>query len=186
MRLIAPITLLALVCLASGCLRFEPKTDTTRFFVLSAEQPRSATDPSNILAGPIISRVVVPDYLNKRSLALRKGSNEIVFADSIQWAEPLDRGLARVLTENLRSHGREAAPATEIEVIVRQFDVSLDGQAILEADWARAAGGDTRSGRFSVQGPAPGKDPAGTITTMNQVLEQLAQAIAEGEGLKKP
>jgi hypothetical protein len=52
--------------------------------------------------------VEIPAYLRTRFMVVRRGTNEIDFADYDRWAEPLDEGIGRVLKEKLGAAGNVA------------------------------------------------------------------------------
>jgi uncharacterized lipoprotein YmbA len=49
-----------------------------------------------------LESVDVASYLRTKDIGVRTGTNEIIFSNSHQWAEPLNEGIRRVLAENLR------------------------------------------------------------------------------------
>jgi uncharacterized lipoprotein YmbA len=89
------VLLIVLALGLSGCLNLKPVADTSRYFAL---MPLSAA-PSASSAGPAlgIGGVEIPDYLQSKRIALRKGSNEIEYSESLKRAERLDKGIQRVL-----------------------------------------------------------------------------------------
>ncbi|MBV9391508.1 MAG: membrane integrity-associated transporter subunit PqiC [Verrucomicrobia bacterium] len=86
-------------------------------------------------------------YLKPDSLAVRKGTNEIVYPRTALWAEPLDRGLPRAVADNLsRNHGFRAyafAPGSpppqvgyDIEIRLDRFEGDDNGDVILSCRWS--------------------------------------------------
>ena len=80
---------------------------------------------------------------------MRTGTNEIIYLESIEWAERLSTGLQRVLAANignllptervrLSMWGPEEV-TVEVEVNVERFDVDSHGQGVLMAWFPRAA-----------------------------------------------
>jgi uncharacterized lipoprotein YmbA len=119
----------AMLCLAAllfaGCaLISKPRTQPTRFYVLTAAQTNETgkagrnSSRSNEQISPaagsrtnfaVLSRhiigvrpVEVPSYLQPKAIAVRKNGNEILYAQFNHWAESLQDGIARVLAGDLR------------------------------------------------------------------------------------
>ena len=146
-----------------------------------------------------IKDVKMPDYLSEKAFAMRTGTNEIVYLDSIEWAERLSAGLQRVLAANigtllpteqvrLSMWGAEAV-TVEVEVNVERFDVDSHGQGMLMAWWRVLSPGGEKvlaSGRFSAtrQGPPPNKDPRGAAALMSALAAELAENLVRA--IKRP
>jgi uncharacterized lipoprotein YmbA len=140
-----------------------------------------------------LKEVKMPDYLSQKAFAMRTGTNEIIYLDSIEWAERLGTGLQRVLAANLGAliptdqvrlsmWGAEAV-AVEVDVNVERFDVDSHGQGVLMAWWRVLSPGGEKvlaSGRFSAtrQGPPPNKDPQGAAALMSALAAELAETLA--------
>ena len=89
----------------SSCAFLQPRADPTRFYVLTVGQavPAAVTE-ANVKRWRVGLRAVeVPAYLQTRFMVVRSGTNEIHFAEFDRWAEPLDRGISRVLKDSLGS-----------------------------------------------------------------------------------
>ena len=110
MQTTRPIRFVLLLCAVAagtltGCGLLQPHTDPTRLYVLttrSSSFPVRATGeakPLNVGLKP----VEIAAYLKGKSMVVRKGSNEVHFADFDRWAEPLDQGISRVIRETLLS-----------------------------------------------------------------------------------
>src|SRR4026208_1552930 len=86
----------------SGCLNLQPVAEKTRFYVLSPLQATASGTPANgeyLALG--IGRIDVPDYLQPKQIAVRKGNHEIEYSKMLYWAERLDKGIQRALGANL-------------------------------------------------------------------------------------
>jgi uncharacterized lipoprotein YmbA len=185
-------TLLALQCLLSGCL-LKPTTVDTRTFVLapvSTNAPASTAPPLTLG----IARVRLPAYLERSALVVRRGTNEIEYLENALWAERLDRAFQRTLAANLarlvptdRIHPTDWHPedvACAVEVTVEQFDVDSNGQGTLLARWQLAAPAAhkvlrTGQSRLTRTGAAPGRDPAAMVKTLNELVGELSEELAE-------
>ena len=191
-RVVAVCT--ACLCVNGCALLKSSKGITPRSFVLTpipVVKPAARGQSTNMVVG--MKEVKMPGYLSEKAFAVRKGSNEIVYLDSIEWAERLDTGLQRVLAANigtllpteqvrLSMWGAEAV-SVEVEVNVERFDVDSHGQGVLMAWWRVLSPGGEKvlaSGRFSAtqQGPAPNKDPRGAAALMSALAAELAEDLA--------
>jgi len=113
---------------ASGCAFLQPRPDSVRFYVLT-----SPSTPSARAAGFEFKRwkvgvrsVTGPAYLRGKAIVVRTGHNEIHFADFDRWAEPLDRGITRVLNDTLGS-----AENVESTALNSDGDEALDYEVVI-------------------------------------------------------
>ena len=186
-------TLMVCACV-TGCSCLKPARETSRHFLLTSLPP---TETANVASGTWrvdVLHVKIPSYLFNSSLAVRKGTNEIVYPPGTLWAERLDTGIPRVLAADLSSllpseHIRVAVEtsediAREIGVTVEQFDVSLSGQAVLVAKWRISSPGrenilHSGESRLSRSGPAPDTDPSGAVGTLSDLIADLSRQLAQ-------
>jgi uncharacterized protein len=186
--------LLATLWLA-GCFNLKPARDVTRFYVLAplpvpaAELPSAGS--SNLVVG--LGPVTIPAYLEKPTLAVRHGTNELTYLETCRWAENLDRAVPRVLAQDLSAalpSGRLRVGAwlrrditMELHVRLLQFEVDDRGQGTLVASWRLCSPGEGKtlqSGetRLSQAGPEPAANPAGAVNTLSELLAALARELA--------
>jgi len=189
----------AVLCVASFCafgcsLIKPPKGVTPRSFVLtpiSVPSPTARTESTNLVVG--IRPVKMPGYLSTKALTMRQRNNEIVYLESLDWAERLDTALQRVLAEDIGaliptdqvrlSRWAPEAVAVEVDVNVERFDVDSQGKGVLTAWWRLLSPGDEKviaSGRFSAsrKGPPPNTDPLGATALMSDLGADLAETLA--------
>ncbi len=178
-----------------GCSFLKPSGVTPRTFVLTPISARPAPPPADakkIVVG--IRPVKLAGYLSAKSFAMRRGLDEIVYLDGVEWAERLDSAFQRVLAANLGAliptdqvrltiWGPEAV-TVEIEVNVEQFDVDSHGTAVLTAWWRVLSSGGEKvlaAGRFSGsrKGPSPETDSQGAVAAMSGVAADLAEKLAQ-------
>ena len=189
---------LATGAVVTGCSFLKPVTSTARHFVLT---PLVAAGPVTIPRVALavgVGQVKLPAYLFDTSLAVRKGTNEIVYQPSTIWAERLDTATQRVLAANLAtllptdqirlSAWRTEDVAAEVHVTIEQFDVDAGGRAVLVAWWRILAPGGEKilkagETRLNRQGPSPDTNPSGAVATLSDLMgdlsRQLAQALKE-------
>ena len=84
----------------------------------------------------------VPQYLERFQIAMRAGSNQLVFSDNHQWAETLQKNLMRTTARNFATLLNTADIGTPlsrsssradyvVEIYVDQFDQSTVGSVVL-------------------------------------------------------
>jgi uncharacterized lipoprotein YmbA len=184
------------VCLGlTGCFGFlKPVRSTARQFVLTSLPANDPGAASSDLLGVGVGQVKVPAYLFNSSMAVRKGTNEIVYSTSALWAEHLDSGIQRVLAANLAtllhtdrvrlSAWRTEDVSAEVYVAIEQFDVDTGGKAAMAAWWRILAPGGEKTlkagtSRLERQGPAPETDPSGAVGTLSELLAEFSRQLAQ-------
>jgi uncharacterized lipoprotein YmbA len=193
------ISCLAIALLLTGCLG-PGTTRTTRLFVLNATTtpPVSSVDATDLRLG--IGRILLPEFLNRPQIVTRPSANKVRMADFSQWAEPLDKGIPRVLSENLaRLTGSDRVSLypwpTQIEVdlmaeiAIIQFEGDADGEVSLVARWrlVRADGSEA----FPLQGSSYAESAAdrsieALVAAMSRTLASLSRDIASAIATASP
>ena len=186
--LVLMTVLLGLV--GSGCLNLKPVEDQIRYFVLSSMDRTGDPvypDTSNVAIG--LEPVIVAPYLTRPWVVQRTGENELMYSDFYKWSETMDRGIQKVMVDNLGqllgtdrilvSAWRRDAVHYEVRLVILQFDVDTDGKTVLEAQWT-IEGNQPIAGQQSIvkHGPSVASDPAGAAATMSAALADLSRAIA--------
>jgi len=186
-------SLVACTCL-TGCFGFlKPARTTARHFVLT---PLPPSDPGQAKPGSLsigVGQVKIPPYLFDTSLGIRHGTNEIVYLQSMLWAERLDNGLQRIIAANLStllptdkirfSSWRPDDVSAEVHIAIEQFDVDTAGQGVLVA-WRRVlspgAEKTLKSGeaRLLRPGPPPEPDPSGAVSTLSELVAEFSRQLA--------
>lgn len=94
MRTLLLITLLSLVM--AGC----QSSPQNNYYLLSAlPLATPSSDEVELFIG--ISPVEIADYLNRLNLAFQQENGKLVIQENQYWAEPLDKGIARIIGLNL-------------------------------------------------------------------------------------
>lgn len=191
----------AVFCLLAiaGCnLVPEAQTDPTRFYVLSASTPASAT--SELAAkGPSVHLrpVELASYIKAKPMIVRRGDNEIEFREYARWGEPLELGIGRVLREELLA--REAAGAVlasgmrafsvnydyELTVRVLECEGTAGGGVKFRAIWELATTGTAPKvaarGDFRASGLSwDGKNESALAAQLSKAVSDLSGEIAAG------
>ena len=139
-----------------GCLSFQPPEDRTRYYIL-APLATPAQAPAPVVAGagagpgtPAgwavgIGRIELPEYLQRKQIAVRRGEHEILYFEGVYWAERPDRAIQRVLGDDLAlllgshhavlSSWRRNEVKAEVYVTVQRFESDEQGRVVLEARW---------------------------------------------------
>ncbi|MGA3007263.1 MAG: PqiC family protein [Opitutaceae bacterium] len=180
---------LALCLFAAGCSLPEAKSDTARYYVLPSAAETASPGPSAPRIGMFPVRT--PDYLKPLSMAVGEGASEIHYFENERWAEPLDVGLTRVLTEHLSAAARvvrypfslEETRDYDVRVRVRTCEGTADGRAIFSATFeiysAGANGALVAQNTFTAKSAKwDGSDYARLAELLGADAAQLADAIA--------
>jgi uncharacterized lipoprotein YmbA len=193
--LVAAILIAFGVCVCiTGCSFLKPAPNTAHHYVLTPLPADGQTKaaPGSLVVG--LGQVKLPAYLLDTSLAIRKGTNEIVYLPGTLWAERLDTGIQGVLAANLRallptdqirlSSWRGEDVRAEVYVAIEQFDVNSSGQALLVASWRILAPGGEKTlqageSHFTRNGPAPGANPSGAVATLSELVADLSRQLAQ-------
>jgi hypothetical protein len=119
-------------------------TPPARYYILTpVEDSGAETSPGPALG---IGPIDFPGYLDRPELAHRNGSNQLYFADSDRWAEPLKATFSRTLAENLEvmlptdqvslyPWPRTTRVDYQISIDVSRFDADASGMVVLTAGW---------------------------------------------------
>jgi uncharacterized lipoprotein YmbA len=181
-RHVLPWVLLAALC-AVGC----GSSPATRFYVLDAVTPQSA-DALDVDVG--IGPVQLAPYLDRSPLITRSGPNTISVAEFDRWAEPLQDGFARALTQDVgaalgtvRAHVFPWSSPVDVRVPVEvlRFDSDEAGTATLVARWSvlRADHSILMPVRRSEFTAAAGDETyAGAAGALSEAIGKLGSAIA--------
>jgi uncharacterized lipoprotein YmbA len=166
------------------------KESLPQFYLLTPPGPggRSHGGPS-----VYVQRVAVPAYLARNSLVTVRAGNQVDYAASARWAEPLDQGIARMVAEDLNRVARvqatsftPAAPPGDytysVEIQLQRFEGTDTGQVVLAARYEVFPANGTepiasRSFEMRRTGWQPG-DYAGLARLLSEELMALSRAIA--------
>jgi uncharacterized lipoprotein YmbA len=173
----------------AGCSVLKPKADLTQFYVLRSGsagakvETRTNPAPTEVRIGP--GRLA--NYLEATPIAVQDGANGIKYLDLHHWAEPLTKGLSRILGDelcqrlNLNHVTRFPDPAVkdsslEIRYTVNRWEGTLDGPVTLDVYWqlVQQPSGGVISGNHSVYEVTP-KDKQ---TDVAAYVRRLSDAAA--------
>jgi uncharacterized lipoprotein YmbA len=158
----------------------------------------SSDDATDLRLG--IGRILLPEFLNRPQIVTRPSANKVRMADFSQWAEPLEKGIPRVLSENLaRLTGSDRVSLypwpTQIEVdlmveiAIIRFEGDADGEVSLVARWrlVRANGSEASP----LQGSSYAESAAdrsieALVAAMSRTLASLSRDIASAIATASP
>jgi hypothetical protein len=147
-----------------------------------------------------IGRILLPELLNRPQIVTRKSPNKVRMADFSQWAEPLEKSIPRVVSENLaRLTGTDQIfvypwpTQVEIDLMVEiaiiQFEGDTNGAVSLVARWrlVRTNGSEA----IPLQGSSYAESAAdqsteALVAAMSRTLASLSRDIASAIAIAAP
>ncbi|HLA76694.1 MAG TPA: PqiC family protein [Vicinamibacteria bacterium] len=195
----AAIGAVALALALLGCVSLK-RTSEARFFVLRslAEVP-DAAEARGAVAVVGVLPIRLPSHLERAQLVTQVVPGELHVNEFVRWAEPLEVGVTRTVSENL------ARLLPEYRVVGYPWPSSTSARcrvAVELVSFGPKAGGDVElQGRWALlpvaselpllgknvslrRGPLPrgaaGLDPGLGVQAMSELLADLSRQIAEG------
>ena len=118
--------------LLSGCISLpnSPISPTPRFYMLSAINETQVSKKINIPADVLIGvgPVKIPGYLDRPQMVTKDKEGVLKFDEFDRWGESLDRGLARLVREDLTGK----LPGTKLVLYPWGSEVAVNYQVTLE------------------------------------------------------
>jgi uncharacterized lipoprotein YmbA len=164
-------------------------TQPARYYILTPVEDSGA----KAVPGPTlgIGPVDFPAYLDRPEIAHRSGHNQLYFADSDRWAEPLKTTFSRTLAENLSvmlptdrislyPWARSTRIDYQVSIEVTRFDADASGTVILMASWEISRpddGGAVSRHKRSYTEAAGGMLYPAIVAAQSRAVGQLAQDI---------
>jgi hypothetical protein len=164
----------------------------------TATPSEASVDTTDLRLG--VGRITLPEFLNRPQIVTRTSANKVRMADFSQWAEPLEKGIPRVLSENLaRLTGTDQVSVYPwptqmefdlmVEIAIIQFEGNTDGEVSLVARWrlVRTDG----SQAFPLQGSSYAESAAdrsteALVAAMSRTLASLSRDIASAIAIASP
>jgi uncharacterized lipoprotein YmbA len=168
----------------------KPKADTVRLFVLgSVDAVAESSTPAT--EAVYIARPDLPAYLDGTRLQYRHTDGEVESLRGARWAESLQEGVARALSEFIgvaQGHSTDgyypwpklSSATPQVRVRLLQFGATADGLIQLTANWQiEGPAGVTGHGTYLAKGLEwqPGNSQS-LVAGYNQALQALAAEIA--------
>ncbi len=188
MRLTIHLTAACLcLVLMTGCV-----TKPSRYYLLTpVEQGTAGTlnKPEHVIG---IGPVTFPAYLDRPQIVLRSSGNQLDYAESHRWAEPLKSAFSQTLAENLSTllpaertviypWSRSILPDYQVIVKVTRFDADVAGMVNLTADWEIIRASDTESldqNKVTYTETANSTEYPAIVGAQSRAVEQLSRDIA--------
>ena len=168
-------------------------TRPSKFYVLTPVEGSGSAGMNT--PGPAIGLgpVTFPAYLDRPEIAHRSGDNQLHFAGTHRWAEPLDAGVSRVVAVNLAvlmsttkvqifPWRRDAIPEWAVRINVIQF-AAQDKEAMLVAEWAISKPGQGESSARGINRLTTvlkGGEPEHVAGAYSELLLEFSEIIAAG------
>ena len=167
-------------------------TKPSRFYLLTPLEERGSGPLSMPAAALGIGPVGFPAYLDRPEIVIRSSGNELSYAGSHRWAEPLKAAFSRTLAENLSimlpafrtviyPWSRSTVLEYQVIVNVTRFDADAGGTILLTADWELIRSGDstviTRKTATYTEAAGSTGYPA-VVAAQSRSVEQLSMDIA--------
>ena len=118
---------------------------TPAYYALNLPADKAAAvAPVQGAARLVVSRVVLPEYLNEIGIAFQQDDVQVVTANQARWAEALDKQLTQALVLGLSDRlvgvqvieGADARPDLwRLSVEVTAFQGRYDGKAVVAGRW---------------------------------------------------
>jgi uncharacterized lipoprotein YmbA len=169
----------------------------TQVFDLSPSAPSAPVAAGPPRGGPLIwvDKPSVAGYFDRTQMVTREGAgNRISIHEFEVWSDPPADLIQRAVVDDLAHRfGRDrvmatpvahyAEPAWRVALDVVNFDVSEDGDAVLDARWTLLAGPSDRlaaSRRERIEVPSGDTaDPAKRVTALREAVAMLAGRIGD-------
>ena len=189
--------LLLLMVAAAGCTTFSPQPDPSRFFTLSAvaqgeggAEKRASRAPALSLG---IGPISMPGYLDRQEIVTRIAQNQLRLSEYDRWAEPLEEGVGRVVSQNVATLLRaeritsypwpiDRRPLYHVEIEILRFESNSSREAQLAARWTVRNTARKEAVRYHdtrLSRPARDHTTAAAVAALSEVLADLSQEIAQ-------
>jgi uncharacterized protein len=179
--------LLLVTGVLAGCMT--PGSPMSDYYLLTAQSAPAPQQLEHVSLG--VGPVRVAPFLERVQLVSHDGRADLDVDDRHRWAEPLDKGVQRVLVQNLAvltgaqtrnfPWSRSAIPQRALRIDVLDLN-SWHDRAVLEVLWVLE---DTSGkqpplrGRQRLEHSLDSSDPAARVLAYSMLLDRLAQIIAD-------
>jgi uncharacterized lipoprotein YmbA len=184
-----PTIIILATCLCLALLAGCGVTQPARFYILTPVEYGSDSSVPGPALG--IGPVDFPAYLDRPEIAHRSGGNQLHFADSDRWAEPLKTAFSRTLAENLSGMlpsdrislypwSRSTRVDYQVSIDVVRFDADASGMVVLVAGWEIIRPDDSTvvsRNRRSYTETAGGMVYPAIVAAQSRAVERLARDI---------
>lgn len=193
-RLVPPVIIVLLGALTGCSLRGElPRT----YILSAASAPTALGDRKGPAVG--VGPVTLAAYLDRPSIVVREGGNQVRPSRAHEWAEPLKDGVARVIAENLAimlptdavvlfPWRTPQTVAYRVTVEILRFDGSLGGPVGLNGHWQLLDGAGKQLEQKAVVLAEPVAEPTyvAVVAAQNRLLAAVSRDIATAIRARAP
>ena len=189
-----PVGALALAgsLLVAGCLGSpQPTIDFLTLPRISAPSGGDSRSPEAPSVG--LGPVSVAAHLERRYLAYRIDESRVEFADSAQWAAPVERMVSQYLAgrlaerfgpENVREFPwtQRGAPDLQLTLHLEEFAVDPAGEVTVAARWGLRdplTGEGLDGGSWTRSGSPAGASASRQVAALSAILDELADFLAD-------
>jgi uncharacterized protein len=181
------IVLTVVLTLLASC----GSTPATRYYVLTSRATMSVKATMNTTLG--VGPLTVSDYLKRPQIATTDGSNQLAMPEFDLWGEPLEKGITRILLENLATltnnvhvesfpWRRDQQPDYAVRIHVIHLDRISTQRVRLKTRWTLIDYKDKKiieQRVDDIQLPIPGAGFESLVSTYSDALFNLSQRIAQ-------
>ncbi|MBF0217624.1 MAG: membrane integrity-associated transporter subunit PqiC [Candidatus Omnitrophica bacterium] len=195
-RAIKVISGLALALALTGCMSMPvSNTPESRFYILDAAHGarvrKNTITGSEVMVG--VGPVRVPEYQMRPQMVTRGREKTVEFAQFDRWGESLDRGVARIIEEDLTA----ILPGTnftlypwnsyipvkyQVRVEIVRLDCELYGDLVLTAEWEIIDVENSKTlmiNKSEFTGPIIPQNYSGLAATLSTASASLSREIAD-------
>jgi uncharacterized lipoprotein YmbA len=180
----------------SGCFG---SSQSSRFYTLTVPAERSGPVSTGLDRAVAVGPVTIPEYLDRKQIVTRSGSNEIFLAEFDRWGGSLDGEITRALVAGLsdRLNSRhfavfprgstslaESSVEYRIPVSIVRFDGTPGGKVVLDATWGVLVKGDSREESLfatesTITEDVKGRGYDALVAAMGKAVERLGNEMAD-------
>lgn len=175
---------------ALGACGSNPVDDNYYSLVLAADDAASAQRSADATTRLTVGPVDLPEYLQRRGLAMQIGDNRIHTANHNLWAEPLDEAISKVLVRDIAAMSADVSVERDAGRWTRsgncrlriEFDKfhATDRSTVVSAGryWLLAGDSETRE-EFAISERLYADGHAHAVSALRQSLKTLATDMSE-------
>ncbi|MBU2977439.1 ABC-type transport auxiliary lipoprotein family protein [Alteromonas sp. C1M14] len=184
---IKTLSLIFCITLLAGC---SSSPVSLQYYVLHS--PSSSVAPSITTAKHYvqIQQILLPDYLEQRSLTMQTGPSTLYFSQNHVWAEPMSTGFAHALRDALWEAGQifvmpddmysEMYPVISLHIRIDDFVATFDGNVMIKGQyWWNDMHQNPQIKNFDFRRPQQADGFARTVEQMRALTLDVATAIAK-------
>jgi len=184
--LIKLVSAIVLVLVLAGC---ASSGGTLQYYLLHATSPAHVEQKQASNRDVSLTSISLPNYLKQRGLVFQTSDTNLHIATDHLWAEPLDEGITKALTNALSPyHVSIVADRAEMKTDMNALSLHIDdfiatweGDIILRGQFhiVNALNNTQHKHDFYYVLPLHEDGFAGSVKVMRKAIDQLAQDIAK-------